>query len=706
MHASMGSADPSDVALMAHDFLISNPNALHALRTKLDHVILDEYQDVSVSQHKLLRLIILGAGEEDNHQKEQGPKASIPVLVGKAKKNKIRRSSPICYSAPKIMCAGDGNQSIYGWRGAAPSLTVDGFQNDFPQGLVVPLKTSFRLSRQILNAANVLLDEEVEDVSNIAANSPVAYDISPAAAMSASKVASKHDDIFSKLEDGLSTKRDKDEIHPTLSIGQRLLLEDGLMSESRSSVFIQGLWDSREEAKYIASEIRKRSKERMSSFSKALKKLASTVTSAFRGRDDHVPSVIDSTDVAIMVRSKNMLKMHEEALQNFGIPYTISKGENDASSTSNPVNIFRGSQSKLLPMKPVKLITMHKAKGDEFDDVYLSGWTEGVFPHPSSLKTNRQHEERRIAYVALTRARQRVVITYSCVKRVPYFGSNGDRKYVTEQVEPSRFLFDLMDGAKNSETRNGDKNGGRSQHKEKKQHSVVEWSQSGGFKEWVAGKNIPHEFAKSYIPPVGYTKVSETTPRTRHLPTSPPPSVLTSTNKKSVRCDNVKTPPNENDGASDHLAKTPESAMEVPQSEGLHETREIKEVKVTHTGVDSAKETSPSSKNEGNADAAVFKLLLEIKSGLNQIRGRERGACKKYYKIFRAVLKEFGIPRGSAIVLTKEGRKRKELSQAMDALARAPDEDLTTRPLSRCTAEQLGLYLVHLLEYERKLLPM
>ncbi len=61
----MGTADPSDVALMAYDFLIHNPRECNALRSKLQQVILDEYQDVSVSQHKLLRLVVRGVGDEE-----------------------------------------------------------------------------------------------------------------------------------------------------------------------------------------------------------------------------------------------------------------------------------------------------------------------------------------------------------------------------------------------------------------------------------------------------------------------------------------------------------------------------------------------------------------------------------------------------------------------------------------------------------------
>ena len=61
------------------------------------------------------------------------------------------------------------------------------------------------------------------------------------------------------------------------------------------------------------------------------------------------------------------------------------------------------------------LMTMHAAKGLEFDYVFLSGWEEGGFPRQRSIEESGNQgleEERRLAYVALTRARKKIYITY------------------------------------------------------------------------------------------------------------------------------------------------------------------------------------------------------------------------------------------------------------------------------------------------------
>ena len=81
------------------------------------------------------------------------------------------------------------------------------------------------------------------------------------------------------------------------------------------------------------------------------------------------------------------------------------------------------------------MITMHRAKGCEFDDVYLSGWEEGIFPHSRAMID----EERRLAFVAITRARRQVAITYAARRRTP----ESDGKLIAR--EPSRFLRELRD---------------------------------------------------------------------------------------------------------------------------------------------------------------------------------------------------------------------------------------------------------------------
>jgi len=89
------------------------------------------------------------------------------------------------------------------------------------------------------------------------------------------------------------------------------------------------------------------------------------------------------------------------------------------------------------PGDMVNLMTLHSAKGLEFETVFLPGWEEGLFPHQRALDQTGiagLEEERRLAYVGITRARRRVFISYAANRRVHNLWQN---------ALPSRFIDEL-----------------------------------------------------------------------------------------------------------------------------------------------------------------------------------------------------------------------------------------------------------------------
>jgi superfamily I DNA/RNA helicase len=382
MHRSRGTIDPSDLSSVAYELLLACPKTLHVIRSKLQHVIIDEYQDLSVSQHRLVSLILKGEPKMiTNMEKTNAPSILLDDLSFSVSKH-AHISQDILFTTPKLFAAGDPYQSIYGWRAASPVTTVEGFRHDYPQGVVIPLKTHFRSPQAILSTAQSLFKASPFQ-PHMGSLTTSGMDVSPAATQSFQGML-KWNNSSSVFRDEMVTK----------------LID----KYSSGRITIKGLWDEREESKYILSRIRKRWRERADCFSNVSRSTRGTFGTTF----------YDQSDVAIMARTSSQLGVLMEELRKSNIPYTCDQYDTKS--------IVSAIGQRMLPTKPVRVISMHRAKGDEFDDVYLLGWNEGIFPHPTSVTSSRVEEERRLAYVALSRARQRCFITYSFVHRHAYMG--------------------------------------------------------------------------------------------------------------------------------------------------------------------------------------------------------------------------------------------------------------------------------------------
>jgi DNA helicase-2/ATP-dependent DNA helicase PcrA len=82
----------------------------------------------------------------------------------------------------------------------------------------------------------------------------------------------------------------------------------------------------------------------------------------------------------------------------------------------------------------IKLMTIHNSKGLEFPVVFISGMSEGIFPHYLSEREEEIEEERRLMYVAMTRAKEYLFITLS---------QNAFRNNFQKELEPSRFIYEI-----------------------------------------------------------------------------------------------------------------------------------------------------------------------------------------------------------------------------------------------------------------------
>src|SRR5215203_592350 len=191
----------------------------------------------------------------------------------------------------------------------------------------------------------------------------------------------------------------------------------------------------------VASALTPRAKDALRSFKRVIEKLQ-TVAAEVEGTDRKVSDVaiaaIDDTGYSLALRSENTDEAEArlenlEELVNAAVDYDRSpeNGLRDfidhAALTSDTDKYDRNAG--------VTLMTVHSAKGLEFPIVFLVGLEDGIFPHSRSLNDEKEmEEERRLAYVAITRAEKILYITHAMRRRV----------YGEEMVaEPSQFLNEM-----------------------------------------------------------------------------------------------------------------------------------------------------------------------------------------------------------------------------------------------------------------------
>ena len=123
----------------------------------------------------------------------------------------------------------------------------------------------------------------------------------------------------------------------------------------------------------------------------------------------------------------------------------------------------------------VTLMTLHAAKGLEFDSVFLPGWEEGLFPHPRALQESGEkalEEERRLAYVGITRAKKRAFVSHAANRRI---------YNQWQHTLPSRFIEELPEGSVDRSAAQGLFGGAPEQ--------ATAWAtQSGGGRPWATAR--------------------------------------------------------------------------------------------------------------------------------------------------------------------------------------------------------------------------
>ncbi len=447
----LNAADFGDLILYMVELLRHDPDRLARLQRRFRHVLVDEYQDTNVAQYLWIRLLVEGHG--------------------------------------RICCVGDEDQSIYSWRGAEIDNILR-FERDFPGSRIVRLERNYRSGEAILAAASGLI------AHNEARLGKTLRPADPARAGEKVRVVALEDsdeearfvatmietwraegerlaEIAILVRAGFQTRAfeeqflarnlpyrvvgglrfyERAEIRDALAYARLLFHEeDDLAFERILNVPKRGAGESTLQA------LRAAAVERNLSLLEAARALCAE--RKLRGKaGEGIGRLLDDLDRARrLLAERGAAKTLEILLEDVGY-FDLWRREGTLEAEGRLENLRElirvigefGSLGEFLEHvalvteldetveeEKVSLMTLHAAKGLEFDIVVLPGWEEGMFPNARALEEGGERaleEERRLAYVGLTRARRRAVITHARYRRM--FNQ-------VQAAMPSRFLDEL-----------------------------------------------------------------------------------------------------------------------------------------------------------------------------------------------------------------------------------------------------------------------
>ena len=454
--------DFDDLLLVAVKLLQSNATVLDKYSKRFRYVMIDEYQDTNHAQYLLAYLL-------SSHWKN-------------------------------IAVVGDADQSIYAWRGADIQNILD-FEKDYPNCKSIKLEQNYRSTKIILDAANAVIDNnEGRPEKNLWTDKTEGAKIQHFTAQSEHEEAAfigdtivkKHDihgvpygdmailyrtNAQSRVLEEALIKRalpytmvggtkfyDRKEIKDVLAYLRvlynpfddlSLLRIINVPKRSIGATTVSKLQDyARENGTslfmtltqlHLVDSIKGKTKEKLEEFGILIFTLVAEMDD--KSVLDILEAILDRTGYLYQLEESTDLQDQARA-ENIGELLSVAKDFQDTNPTGtvedfleqvalvNDVDSFEQEDSK------VTLMTLHAAKGLEFPIVFLGGLEEGLFPHSRTLMNPEEiEEERRLAYVGITRAEQELYISNATTRTV--FGR-------TSSYLPSRFIdeipAELVDG--------------------------------------------------------------------------------------------------------------------------------------------------------------------------------------------------------------------------------------------------------------------
>jgi len=450
-----GMVDFAELLLRAHELWLKNPDLLQHYRNRFRQILVDEFQDTNTIQYAWLR--VLAGGD-------------IPVVA-----------------------VGDDDQSIYGWRGAKIE-NIQRFTDDFAGTRTVRLEQNYRSTQTILQAANGVI---AHNFGRLGKELWTAGDTGEQITLYAGFNEQDEarfivDQIQEWVSDG-HLRADSAILYR--SNAQSRVLEEALIRASmpyriyggqrfyermeiRNALAYMRLLINRTDDAAIERVIntpprgigsktidtlREIARERnvslwqamaLASEDKLLAARALTALEGFRVLLDELDTGTDELTleelVEHVIQQSGLIPYHEKEkgergqarVENLEELVSAAKQFNPEGEELSPLQQFldnaaldAGEAQAEAHEDSVQLMTLHSAKGLEFPLVFLAGMEENLFPHRMSLEEpGRLEEERRLCYVGITRAMERLFITYAETRRM-----HGNENY----NNPSRFIREI-----------------------------------------------------------------------------------------------------------------------------------------------------------------------------------------------------------------------------------------------------------------------
>jgi DNA helicase-2/ATP-dependent DNA helicase PcrA len=474
---TLNACDFGDLLCHPIRILRGNPDILREYHQKFRYILVDEYQDTNTAQYMWLRLLA------------QRPSKMRPTVAPATGREAERLIAEEERTTVNICCVGDDDQSIYGWRGAEVDNILR-FERDFPGATVIRLERNYRSTAHILGAASHLIahnegrlgktlftekpnpddpkvmvhaawdsEEEARAVGEeIEALQRKQHNLNDMAILvRASFQMREFEDRFVTL--GVNYRviggprfYERQEIRDAMAYFRVIANPgDDLAFERIVNVPKRGLGEAAIRQVHDAAralgvpmlEAAGRLAESDELKPKPRAALREVVANFARWRDllNNTPhtelaeTVLEESGYTDMWKNDKSPDAPTRLENLKELIRSMEEYESLRSFLEHVALVMDAEQNEELDA--VNIMTLHSAKGLEFDTVFLPGWEEGLFPHQRALDEGGRsglEEERRLAYVGLTRAKRNLHI---------WFTSNRRIHGLWQSTIPSRFLEEL-----------------------------------------------------------------------------------------------------------------------------------------------------------------------------------------------------------------------------------------------------------------------